>query len=294
MTLNQFLKRKAFTLVELIVVVVVLGIIAALAVGTFATVRSNSAENIALRSAEQVVRNAESIGAFKGEVLSGTAGNTNIDIAGSELETGNGATYDASSAETYAGKVTINVNGECAEAIIENNGGITAGPCGTVNAGGGGAGGGPGGVEYWIYEQVLGAPEDSTVSINSGVRFGQLITAPGNGAFTEIQLFIGQEDLIDITAELYEVTSGNTLSYGAELIQVETFLNIDPNGQVSLDTPSFATETGKQYIVTVRIDANQPLASVYNATVPAGYVSSNGSTFTQLAGNLGMNIEYTP
>ena len=51
-------KLKTFTLVELIVVVVVLGIIAALAIALFQTVRGNSAENVALRSAEQIVRNA--------------------------------------------------------------------------------------------------------------------------------------------------------------------------------------------------------------------------------------------
>ena len=48
--------RKGFTLLELIVVIVVLGILAALAVPTFSTVKDKSADSIALKNAQAVQR----------------------------------------------------------------------------------------------------------------------------------------------------------------------------------------------------------------------------------------------
>ena len=272
---------QGFTLVELIVVVVVLGIIAALAIGTFQTVRSSSVENIALRSAEQIVRNAEGIGSFQGEELAGDAGDTNIDLAGSEIDTTNGASYDAAGGQSYAGKLTINTNGECAEATIEKNGDISVAACGEVSAS-----------PYWLYDQTLGAIPDSTVAINSGVSYGQLLTAPSNGVFSEIQIYINKGP-IDVTAELYEVTGGTSASYSTSLVTSQVFSGINSNGQVSVDTPGFTAENGKQYIVSVKINTNQENVSLYNSGDVTAYSSSNGSTFSQLGGNLEMRIEYT-
>ena len=48
--------KKAFTLLELIVVIVVLGILAALAVPTFSTVKDKSADSIAIKNAQAVQR----------------------------------------------------------------------------------------------------------------------------------------------------------------------------------------------------------------------------------------------
>ena len=56
-------RRKAFTLLELIVVVVVLGILAALAIPSFSTVKQSAADKIAIQSAESVLRNAKALAA---------------------------------------------------------------------------------------------------------------------------------------------------------------------------------------------------------------------------------------
>jgi general secretion pathway protein G len=48
--------KKAFTLLELILVIVVLGILAALAVPTFSTVKDKSADSIALKNDQALQR----------------------------------------------------------------------------------------------------------------------------------------------------------------------------------------------------------------------------------------------
>ena len=55
--------KKAFTLLELIVVLLVLGILAAIAVPTFATVKENAAERTFQASADAIARNAAAIAA---------------------------------------------------------------------------------------------------------------------------------------------------------------------------------------------------------------------------------------
>ena len=72
--------RKAFTLLELIVVIVVLGILALIAVPTFRTVITNSAQAAAETTAGAVARNADAIAAF-------SAGNTtgaDVELAATE------------------------------------------------------------------------------------------------------------------------------------------------------------------------------------------------------------------
>lgn len=72
--------RKGFTLLELIVVVVVLSILAALAIPSFNAVKNTAAEKTAIASAEAVVRNAKALAAFDGAALS----DEYVDAAGLE------------------------------------------------------------------------------------------------------------------------------------------------------------------------------------------------------------------
>ena len=79
--------KKAFTLLELIVVLLVLGILAAIAVPTFNTVKSNSAKRSAQTTAEGIARNADAIAASSasGAAVSGANLNTAVgeaDVAG--------------------------------------------------------------------------------------------------------------------------------------------------------------------------------------------------------------------
>jgi len=99
-------RPKAFTLLELIVVVVVLGILAALAIPSFSTVKQSAADKIAIQSAESVVRNAKALASFDGAALN----DTYLDQAGAEL----GVKYNPST-----NTVTTESGGESAAASID-------------------------------------------------------------------------------------------------------------------------------------------------------------------------------
>jgi len=82
--------KKAFTLLELIVVLLVLGILAAIAVPTFNTVKTNSVKRAALTNAQAIARNANAISASE---AGGVTTATHVDTAGGEAA---GSGYDAS------------------------------------------------------------------------------------------------------------------------------------------------------------------------------------------------------
>lgn len=89
--------KKGFTLLELIVVIVVLGILAALAVPSFSTVKTNAAKAVATRVAEGIVRDAQAAAAFNGDALDGTY----VEAAGKELGAVIGETDHYGTAASY-------------------------------------------------------------------------------------------------------------------------------------------------------------------------------------------------
>jgi len=92
----------------LIAVVVVLGILAALAVPTFSAVKESAAEQIATRSAEGIVNEAKALAAFDGADIN----NDYLDAAGADTtgynQTNNSITIDESGVVSTA-TITVNV-----------------------------------------------------------------------------------------------------------------------------------------------------------------------------------------
>ena len=107
--------KKAFTLIELIVVVVVLGIIAALAIATFGTVRQEAASSVALQTAEGIARNANAIAAFDGD------GTDASHLATAYTEAIGVAPGTPSAA---AQTVTVSANGETGLACVDTTSGV--------------------------------------------------------------------------------------------------------------------------------------------------------------------------
>jgi type IV pilus assembly protein PilA len=79
--------KKAFTLLELIVVLLVLGILAAIAVPTFNRVKENSVKKTAETNAQAIARNANAISASE---AGGVTTASHVDTAAGESD----ATYD--------------------------------------------------------------------------------------------------------------------------------------------------------------------------------------------------------
>ena len=104
--------RKAFTLLELIVVVVVLGILALIAVPTFRSVIDSSAQSVAEQSAGTIARNANAIAAFDG----GATTITHLTTAQGEY-TGSGVTVTVGTS-TNVVHVLVASGGSTGEACV--------------------------------------------------------------------------------------------------------------------------------------------------------------------------------
>jgi len=91
---------KAFTLLELIVVLVVLGILAALSIPTFAKVQTSSSYRVASSTSKSLARDANTISASAGRAT------TSTDIASAVLEVTAPANASVTSASGSAVIVT--------------------------------------------------------------------------------------------------------------------------------------------------------------------------------------------
>jgi prepilin-type N-terminal cleavage/methylation domain-containing protein len=99
--------KKAFTLLELIVVLVVLGILAALAIPSFAKVQKNAAATVAASTAKSIARDANALGAQNIGSSAGTTMAANVDTAYGEVVAPSNATI----ANPSSGTVTVTVTG---------------------------------------------------------------------------------------------------------------------------------------------------------------------------------------
>ncbi len=106
---------KAFTLLELIVVVIVLGILALVAVPAFTGVINNSTGSVVENTAKAVARDANALAAFNSGANANLTSNDNIVDAIEELSVGadntGGADSDGWSKDTTAKSITLSKNG---------------------------------------------------------------------------------------------------------------------------------------------------------------------------------------
>ena len=100
--------KKAFTLLELIVVLVVLGILAALAIPSFAKVQKNAAATVAISTAKSIARDASALGAQNIGSSAGSVQNANLDTAFAEVTAPSNATLAHT---TGAATATVSVTG---------------------------------------------------------------------------------------------------------------------------------------------------------------------------------------
>jgi type IV pilus assembly protein PilA len=121
--------RKAFTLLELIVVVIVLGILALIAVPTFRSVTNNAATSVAESTAGAIARNANALASQAG------ASTTYANIATSAGEV-TPATGMAIVLATGTGSVKVQINvtrsgstGRACVAVVSNLATATSGAC---------------------------------------------------------------------------------------------------------------------------------------------------------------------
>ena len=106
------MKKKAFTMVELIVVIVILGVLAALTVPAFTSVINKSKQEVAVQEASAVAREARAMAAFDGGRTTLTSADFQQDM--NKTETGaqsasGSAPWTYTSASNIA--VSIDANG---------------------------------------------------------------------------------------------------------------------------------------------------------------------------------------
>ena len=115
--------KKAFTLLELIVVLVILGTLAALAIPSFNKVQQNSASSVASSTAKSLARDANALGTQNAAASAGLTSAANIYTAYTELTVPSILT---ASWAVVAGSATLTVNGggvaqTCFVTIVSNN-----------------------------------------------------------------------------------------------------------------------------------------------------------------------------
>ncbi|CAB4584401.1 unannotated protein [freshwater metagenome] len=104
--------RKAFTLLELIVVVVVLGILALVAVPAFSGVINNSTSSVAENTAKAIARDANALAAFNSGANANLTDNGDIDDAVADTTLSGDDGWTVSTADTDGARIELDKNGK--------------------------------------------------------------------------------------------------------------------------------------------------------------------------------------
>ncbi len=104
--------RKAFTLLELIVVVVVLGILALVAVPAFSGVINNSTSSVAENTAKAIARDANALAAFNAGANANLTDNGDIDDATADTTLSGDDGWTVSTADANGARIELDKNGK--------------------------------------------------------------------------------------------------------------------------------------------------------------------------------------
>jgi len=113
--------KKAFTLLELIVVVVILGILALVAVPSFAGVINNTRGDVAEQTARSIARDANALAAFNDGSATNQTSNANIDTAIGEADLSTDDGWFVSTTAGDGGEIALSKNGSTTRYCIETN-----------------------------------------------------------------------------------------------------------------------------------------------------------------------------
>jgi len=172
---NRSRRNTGFTLLELIVVVVVLGVLALVAVPSFTGVITGSTESAVEASSDAIARDAKALAAFNTGANTNVVSNGNVDDAVAEANLLSGDGWDVDTSASNGATISLTKNGKVCESVLTVASGLVSASAPSCSASGGGGGGavyavgdvGPGGgIVFYVHSSGTFASTGSDCGSN--------------------------------------------------------------------------------------------------------------------------------